>query len=127
MIRRAAPGKPDTVPGATGTTQPFGRAVACPGRMTRYRVRVIRYRVLVSGRVQGVFFRDTCRQMAERHGVSGWVRNLPDGTVEAVFEGPAAAVGHLVEWSRRGPRSAVVEDVRVEAEPPEGISGFRVR
>ena len=88
---------------------------------------MIRYRVLVSGRVQGVFFRDTCRQVAERHGVSGWVRNLPDGRVEAVFEGPEADVGYLVDWSRQGPRAAVVEDVRTEAEPPEGLSGFQVR
>jgi acylphosphatase len=83
--------------------------------------------VQISGRVQGVFFRDTCRRMAERHGVNGWVRNLPDGTVEAVFEGPAEEVGRLVEWSRRGPRSAVVEDVRVQAEQPEGIYGFQIR
>ncbi|HET9080236.1 MAG TPA: acylphosphatase [Trebonia sp.] len=88
---------------------------------------MVRYRVVVYGRVQGVFFRDTCRRMAEQHGVNGWVRNLPDGSVEAVFEGPAGEVGRLVEWSRRGPRSAVVQDVRVEAEPPEGISGFRIR
>ena len=92
-----------------------------------YRGGVVRYRVLISGRVQGVFFRDACRRMAERHGVSGWVRNLSDGSVEAVFEGPAAEVGRLVEWSREGPRAAVVEDVRVAAEPPEGISGFQVR
>jgi acylphosphatase len=65
--------------------------------------------------------------MAERHGVNGWVRNLPDGRVEAVFEGPAEEVGHLVEWSRHGPRSAVVEDVRVAAERPEGVRGFQVR
>jgi acylphosphatase len=77
--------------------------------------------------VQGVFFRDTCRRMAERHGVSGWVRNLPDGRVEAVFEGPDGQVGRLVEWSRRGPGSAVVQDVRVQAEPPEGMSGFQIR
>jgi acylphosphatase len=88
---------------------------------------VVRYRVLISGRVQGVFFRDTCRRMAERHGVSGWVRNLPDGSVEAVFEGTADEVAHLVEWSRHGPRTAVVKDVRVQAEPPEGISGFQIR
>ena len=88
---------------------------------------MVRYRVLISGRVQGVFFRDTCRRMAEQHGVSGWVRNLPDGRVEAVFEGPPAAVRELVDWSRRGPRSAVVADVRVQAEPPEGISGFQIR
>ncbi len=62
-----------------------------------------------------------------RYGVSGWVRNLPDGSVEAVFEGPAGAVGRLVEWSHQGPRSAVVEDVRVRSERPEGISGFQIR
>jgi acylphosphatase len=88
---------------------------------------VVRYRVLISGRVQGVFFRATCRRMAEQHGVSGWVRNRPDGSVEAVFEGSAGEVSRLVEWSRHGPRSAVVEDVRVQSEPPEGISGFQIR
>jgi acylphosphatase len=88
---------------------------------------VIRYRLLISGRVQGVFFRDTCHRVAQQHGVSGWVRNLPDGSVEAVFEGPDEDVRRLVEWSRQGPRSALVEDVRVHQEPPEGISGFQVR
>jgi acylphosphatase len=88
---------------------------------------VVRYRVLISGRVQGVYFRDSCRTMAERHGVSGWVRNLPDGNVEAVFEGPAEEVGRLVEWSRHGPPSAVVRDVAPQAEPPEGLSGFQIR
>jgi acylphosphatase len=88
---------------------------------------VVRYRVLISGRVQGVFFRDTCRRLAEQHGVNGWVRNLPDGTVEAVFEGPAEDVRRLVDWSRRGPRSAVVDDVRVAAEQPEGLHGFQIR
>ena len=88
---------------------------------------VVRYRVLISGRVQGVFFRDTCRRMAEQHGVSGWVRNLADGTVEAVFEGPADEVRRLVDWSHRGPRSAVVEDVDVAAEQPEGLHGFQIR
>ena len=88
---------------------------------------MVRYRLLISGRVQGVFFRDTCRKMAERHGVSGWVRNLPDGSVEAVFEGTAGEVARLVEWSRHGPRFAVVKDVRVQAESPEGISGFEIR
>jgi acylphosphatase len=92
-----------------------------------YRVGVVRYRLQISGRVQGVFFRDTCRKVAERHGVSGWVRNLPDGTVEAVFEGSAEDVDDLVEWSRHGPPTAVVNDVRVQAEPPEGISGFQIR
>jgi acylphosphatase len=90
-------------------------------------VRVVRYRVLISGLVQGVSFRDACRRTAERQGVSGWVRNLPDGGVEAVFEGPDEAVDALVEWSRHGPRLAVVKDVRVRAEPPEGITGFQIR
>jgi len=88
---------------------------------------VVRYRVLIWGRVQGVFFRDTCRRMAERHGVSGWVRNLPDGSVEAVFEGHAGEVRRLVEWSRHGPRSAEVQEIRVRAESPQGISGFQIR
>jgi acylphosphatase len=88
---------------------------------------VIRYRLVISGRVQGVFFRETCRRLAQQHGVSGWVRNLTDGRVEAVFEGPAEDVRCLVEWSRQGPRSAVVDDVSVQPEPPEGISGFQVR
>jgi acylphosphatase len=88
---------------------------------------MVRYRVLISGRVQGVFFRSTCRRVAKQHGVNGWVRNLPDGSVEAVFEGPAAEVGQLVDWSHHGPRCAVVTDVQVEAEAPEGISGFQIR
>ena len=88
---------------------------------------VVRYRVLISGLVQGVSFRAACRRTAERQGVSGWVRNLPDGSVEAVFEGPADAVDALVEWSRHGPRLAVVKDVRVQAEPPEGTNGFQIR
>jgi acylphosphatase len=88
---------------------------------------VVRYRLVISGRVQGVFFRDSCRKMAEQNGVHGWVRNLPDGTVEAVFEGPAEEVDRLVEWSRTGPPRAVVDGVRLHAEPPEGVSGFQVR
>jgi acylphosphatase len=88
---------------------------------------VVRYRVLVSGRVQGVFFRDTGRRLAEQHGVAGWIRNLPDGRVEAVFEGPADAVELLVDWAHHGPRLAVVGHVAVQAEPPEGLKEFRIR
>jgi acylphosphatase len=88
---------------------------------------VVRYRVLISGRVQGVFFRDTCQRLALDHGVNGWVRNLPDGRVEAVFEGPPGQVEHLVDWSRRGPARAVVADVAVQAEQPEGLSTFQIR
>lgn len=86
-----------------------------------------RTRVLVSGEVQGVFFRDTCRQMAAEHGVLGWVRNLRDGRVEAVFEGPEDAVDRMVTWARHGPSRAQVTDVTVRAEPPEGLTSFVVR
>jgi acylphosphatase len=74
-----------------------------------------------------VFFRDTCRRVALDRGVAGWVRNLPDGRVEAVFEGPADGVDHLVDWMRDGPRDALVDDVAVEAEQPEGLRAFVVR
>jgi acylphosphatase len=87
---------------------------------------VIRKRVLVSGQVQGVFFRDTCRRLATAQGVAGWVRNLRDGRVEAVFEGPADRVDRLVAWTREGPRGAAVTDVSVHTEPPEGLRGFAV-
>ncbi len=92
-----------------------------------YLLVVIRYRVLISGQVQGVYFRDTCRLMALDHSVSGWVRNLPDGRVEAVFEGPAEDVHHLLDWAHRGPRLAVVSDVAVQAEQPEGLGTFVIR
>ena len=88
---------------------------------------MIRYRVLISGRVQGVAYRDACRRMAEQHGVTGWVRNLPDGSVEAVFEGASEDVRRLVDWSRQGPRFAEVADVSVQPEEPEGISEFQIR
>lgn len=88
---------------------------------------VVRRRVVVSGRVQGVFFRETCRRLAEAAGVSGWARNNGDGTFEAAFEGEPEAVERLVAWCREGPPAAGVDDVDVEAEEPEGERGFRVR
>ena len=88
---------------------------------------MVRCRVLISGRVQGVFFRDTCRRLAEQHGVAGWVRNLPDGRVEAVFEGPAEDVRRLVDWAHTGPRLATVDTVAVQPEPPEGLTAFRIK
>jgi acylphosphatase len=88
---------------------------------------VIRRRVVVHGRVQGVFFRDATQRQADRRGVAGWVRNCPDGSVEAVFEGEPDAVERLVELCREGPRGAVVERVEVADEGPEGLVGFRVR
>ena len=87
----------------------------------------IRRRVIVSGDVQGVYFRDTCRREANRAGVAGWVRNLPDHTVEAVFEGSPAAVAALVAWAGRGPAQAVVDRVEVSDEAPEGLASFEIR
>jgi acylphosphatase len=86
----------------------------------------IRRRVLISGRVQGVGFRWSCRRMAESQGVAGWCRNLPDGRVEAVFEGDPAAVDRAVAWSRGGPPSALVTSVDVTPETPENERGFRL-
>jgi acylphosphatase len=88
---------------------------------------VVRRRVVVTGRVQGVFFRDTTRRRAEAAGVAGWASNRPDGAVEAVFEGDPEAVDQLVEFSRRGPGRADVKSVDVFDEEPEGLSGFEVR
>jgi acylphosphatase len=88
---------------------------------------VIRRRVVVHGFVQGVFFRDSVRRLAQQHGVSGWVANRWDGTVEAVFEGEPDAVERLVTFCREGPRGAQVESVDVNDEQPEGLSGFNVR
>jgi acylphosphatase len=87
---------------------------------------VVRRRVTVHGRVQGVFFRDTTRRMAESRGVAGWVRNNPDGSVEAAFEGPEDAVGEMVRFAREGPRGATVENVEIADEEPEDLTGFRV-
>jgi len=83
--------------------------------------------VVVHGRVQGVFFRDSVRQRAQSRRVAGWVTNRSDGAVEAVFEGDGDAVESLVEYCREGPRSASVEDVEVFDEEPEGLSGFEIR
>ena len=88
---------------------------------------MIRRRVVVYGRVQGVFFRDSARRLAQQHGVSGWVANRWDGTVEAVFEGEPDAVERLVRFMNEGPRGAEVERVDVTEEEPEGSRGFSVR
>jgi acylphosphatase len=87
----------------------------------------VRRRIRATGRVQGVFFRDSTRQEAERRGVAGWVRNCGDGSVEAVFEGAPEAVDALVAFARGGPGSARVEALDVAAEEPEGLRGFDVR
>jgi acylphosphatase len=86
-----------------------------------------RKRVVVSGRVQGVFFRDATRRRAESAGVAGWVSNRRDGAVEAVFEGDESAVDQLVDFCRRGPGRAEVSSIDVIDEQPEGLTGFQVR
>ena len=83
--------------------------------------------VTVTGRVQGVFFRGWTRQQAEALGVSGWVRNCPDGHVEAHVEGDDAAVGQMSDRMRRGPPSAQVEELRTWDVEPCGFDGFEVR
>lgn len=83
--------------------------------------------VIVYGDVQGVFFRDSCRSTAAEHGVRGWVRNLPDRSVEAVFEGDATAVEQLVAWAHEGPPAAYVDEVRVSEQEPHGLTGFEIR
>lgn len=86
----------------------------------------VRKRVVVHGEVQGVFFRDTTRRKASDRGVAGWVRNRPDGTVEAAFEGDAGAVDAMVRFCHEGPRGARVERVEETRERPEGLSQFEV-
>jgi acylphosphatase len=88
---------------------------------------VIRRCVVIHGLVQGVFFRDTVRRHALRAGVAGWVRNNPDGTVEAVLEGRPDDVERLVALCHEGPRGARVDRLDVTEEEPEGLSGFSVR
>jgi acylphosphatase len=87
----------------------------------------VRRRVLVSGRVQGVWFRESCREQAIVAGIAGWARNLADGRVEVVVEGPEAAVDRVIAWCREGPPRARVDGVEVVAETPVGERGFRVR
>jgi acylphosphatase len=87
---------------------------------------VIARRVLVSGVVQGVFFRDTCARRARAEGVAGWVRNRADGRVEAWFQGEAPAVENMVRWCRSGPPRAEVAGVSVEAVDPAPLDVFRI-
>ena len=86
----------------------------------------IRRRVVVHGRVQGVFFRDSIRDRARAQGVDGWARNRPDGTLEAVFEGPPEAVDGLVRFCETGPPGARVSRVEVTDEALEGLDGFEI-
>jgi acylphosphatase len=88
---------------------------------------VVARTIVASGRVQGVFFRDSTRREASRLGVAGWVRNRPDGAVEAHVEGAPDAVAALVRWAREGPRHADVDELRVDAADPQGFALFEIR
>lgn len=88
---------------------------------------MISRRVVVRGRVQGVFFREETRRRAEKRGVSGWVRNRDDGAVEAVFEGDPGPVEALVRFCEQGPRGAAVAGIEAREEPVVGLVGFEVR
>jgi acylphosphatase len=87
----------------------------------------IRRRLIVHGKVQGVFFRDSVRETAANEGVNGWAANRDDGSVEVVLEGPAEAVESVIGFCRIGPMSADVSSVDVSDEKPEGLSGFETR
>jgi acylphosphatase len=86
-----------------------------------------RMHAVVRGRVQGVFFRAEAAARARSLGLAGWVRNMPDGAVEAVFEGPQQAVESMLGWCEHGPAGARVDAVEVKSEPPEGDKVFDVR
>ena len=88
---------------------------------------MVRRRLVIHGRVQGVFFRDTLRALAERHSVAGWARNTPEGTVETVLEGDDDALARVSAFAREGPEGARVERVDEHAEEPQGLSGFSIR
>jgi len=88
---------------------------------------MVRVRAVVSGRVQGVWFRQSCREQAVAAGVAGWVRNRPDGRVEAEFEGEQASVEVVLAWIEVGPALAVVTSVEVSDLTPSGETGFEVR
>jgi acylphosphatase len=88
---------------------------------------MVRRRLVIHGRVQGVFFRDTLRRLAEQHGVAGWARNTWEGTVEAVLEGEEAAVERIVSFAQDGPEGARVERVELSEEEPEGLRDFGIR
>ncbi len=87
-----------------------------------------RAHVYISGNVQGVFFRGSTSEKANELGLNGWVKNMPDGRVEALFEGPSDAVEEMLDWCKEGPAQASVEDVSAEIEEPaEDLKGFEVR
>ena len=89
--------------------------------------KIVRAHVFISGRVQGVGYRYATVDTATQLGLTGWVRNLPDNRVEAVFEGARVVVEEMVRWCHSGPAAAVVKDIVLEFEKPEGLRGFEVK
>ena len=88
---------------------------------------VVRFRIVVTGRVQGVSFRSSFRTVAVRNHVMGWVRNRPDGSVEAVIQGSEDGVGRVISWARRGPAGAIVDDlISNRLEPSSDLRDFEV-
>ncbi len=88
---------------------------------------MVRARLLISGRVQGVFYRASCCREAEARGLRGWVRNLPDGRVEALLQGLREQVEAMIAWCYRGPEDAAVSDIEVSYEDPvDDLDGFRI-
>ena len=90
--------------------------------------KIVRYRIVVTGRVQGVSFRTSLREVAKRHNVLGWVRNKPDGSVEAVVQGNEEAVRRVMAWARHGPVGARVTDIATQLlEPSNDLRDFRIQ
>lgn len=87
----------------------------------------IRNRLLLTGRVQGVFFRDSIRELARSEGVGGWACNRSDGAVEMVLEGSEEAVARVIAFCQHGPEQARVHDVEIDVEEPEGLTEFEIR
>lgn len=107
-------------------SQPEPEIALSPENAIRTKEGTQRAHVFISGRVQGVGYRFSTRSQAKHLGIAGWVRNLPDRRVEAVFEGPAAAVEAMIRWCHRGPLDAAVTDVAVDQEQPQGLQGFDI-
>lgn len=89
---------------------------------------MVRAHLFISGQVQGVFYRASCREEAAARQLDGWVRNLPDGRVEALLQGPKEKVEDMIKWCYRGPRGARIENIDVSTEEPgEELQGFGIR
>ncbi|MFB6282508.1 MAG: acylphosphatase [Halobacteria archaeon] len=87
----------------------------------------LRAHVWISGKVQGVYYRANTRDEARSRDVNGWVKNLPDGRVEAVFEGEEDTVKEMIEWCHEGSDRANVKEVEVDEGDPTGLDGFEIR